>query len=275
MRQALRRPRTWALLLLTLILVLALRRWVHHAQIESMSVIVPDDVSATDVAHPSPGRLLQRMTLDVQDIMSRPQRPRLAVLTFDDGPYPVTTPLLLAQLQALHAPAVFFFIGDDARRQPAIAQRAAIPGIEIANHTLTHPQLVGMSVADQAIEVTEGASTIAQVSARATRYFRPPHGNYDAATIEAARGAHQTVALWDVDPGDWRMLTADQIVSSVRTHARAPAVILLHNGKQATIEALPRIVAAYRQAGFTFVTLSELQRRVPLAAINDPERLSI
>lgn len=275
MRQALRRPRTWALFLLALVLIVALRRWVHHAQIESMSVIVPDDVSAADVAQPSAGRLLQRMTLDIQDAVSRPQRPRLAVLTFDDGPYPVTTPLLVAQLRALRAPAVFFFIGDDARRQPAIAQRAASPAIEIANHTLTHPQLVGMSVAQQAIEVSAGASAIAQVTAQTTRYFRPPHGNFDAATIAAARGAHQTVALWDVDPGDWRTLTADQIVHSVRTHARAPAVILLHNGKQATVEALPRIVAAYRQAGFTFVTLSELQRRVPLAAINDPARLNI
>lgn len=275
MRQALRRPTTWALLVLAVILIVGMRRWVHHAQIESMSVIVPDDVLAADVAHPSAAILLQRMVLDVRDAVSRPQRPRLAVLTFDDGPYPVTTPLLVAQLRALHVPAVFFLIGDDARRQPAIAQRAAVPGIEIANHTLTHPQLVGMSVAEQAFEVSQGASAIAHVTAQTTRYFRPPHGNFDAATIEAARGAHQRVALWDVDPGDWRTLTADQIVSSVRTHARAPAVILLHNGKQATIEALPHIVDAYRLAGFTFVTLSELQRRVPLAEINDPVRLSI
>ncbi|MDQ6825057.1 MAG: hypothetical protein M3007_06300, partial [Candidatus Eremiobacteraeota bacterium] len=79
-----------------------------------------------------------------------------------------------------------------------------------------------------------------------------------------------TMALWDVDPGDWRNIKADDISTNVEQHARAPAVILLHNGKRATIEALPRIVARYRAAGFTFVTLSELQRRVPLSVINDP-----
>jgi peptidoglycan/xylan/chitin deacetylase (PgdA/CDA1 family) len=58
-------------------------------------------------------------------------------------------------------------------------------------------------------------------------------------------------------------------------HARAPAVILLHNGSVATIDALPAIVNSYRAAGFEFVTLSDLVRRVPLDEINTPVAVAV
>jgi len=96
------------------------------------------------------------------------------------------------------------------------------------------------------------------------------HGNLDAATITAARAEAQTVVLWDVDPGDWRSISADEITRNVKAQARAPAIILLHNGREATIEALTGIVNAYRAAGFTFVSLAQLRERVPLDIINDP-----
>jgi len=270
-----RRPWNWVLLLLVLALVVFVRRWVHHAQLESVSVIVPPDLSAADVVRAPAPIIVQRMALDVRDVLSPAQRPRLAVLTFDDGPFAVTTPVLLAQLQALHVPAVFFLIGNDAQQQPALAQRLERGGMELGNHTLTHPQLEGMPLFAQQAEIAGGEQQIESVTGTRPRYFRPPHGSYDAATIEAARAQRQTVALWDVDPGDWRSISAQDIISNVEEHARAPAVILLHNGKQATIEALPPIVAAYQAAGFQFVTLSELQRRVPLAAINDPIKIAL
>src|SRR5579872_3400210 len=138
MNHLLRRPRTWALVFAALLLVVFLRRWIHHAQLESMNVIVPDDVSAADVVHPPPAFIAGRMLLEVHDLLARPQRKRLAVLTFDDGPFPVTTPALLSELRRLRVPAVFFLIGDDTRQQPAIAERLIPAHIELGNHTLTH-----------------------------------------------------------------------------------------------------------------------------------------
>jgi len=197
------------------------------------------------------------------------------VLTFDDGPFPVTTPLLVAELHALHVPAVFFVIGRDAYEQPALTLRAHSAGIEIGNHTQTHPEMNTLSQPAQAREIVECTTTIGRLTGVRPTYFRPPHGAYDAATIDAAREAGDTVAFWDVDPGDWRLLTADRIVDNVLAHGRSPAILLLHNGKFATLEALPRIVKAYRAAGFEFVTLSQLQARLSLDEINDPVRVAL
>jgi len=251
------------------------RRWVHHAQLELVPVIVAPGADAAAILNPPPGAVWRRMTLDVSDALHPPQRARLAVLTFDDGPFPVSSPALLATLRALGVPADFFVIGDDARSQPDIAARMAAVPMEIANHSLTHPQMPTLVFAAQLEEIADGAAAIREATGRQSVYFRPPHGNYNALTLQAAHAAGEIVALWDVDPGDWRTLSPDEIRARVIGHARSPAVILLHNGKDATIEALPGIVGAYRRAGFTFTTLSALQRRLPLEAINDPLRVTI
>ncbi|MBV8172128.1 MAG: polysaccharide deacetylase family protein, partial [Candidatus Eremiobacteraeota bacterium] len=204
-----------------------------------------------------------------------PQRPRLIALTFDDGPYPVTTPALLRQLRRLNVPATFFLIGRDAREQPAISQALGVGPDDIGNHTFTHPEMATIDAPAQSLEIADGALALQRATGRTPLYFRPPHGNFNALTIDAARGNNETVALWDIDPGDWRHINAASIIDNVTTHARAPAVILLHNGSTATIDALPEIVRAYRAAGFEFVTLSELARRVPLEQINTPVAVEV
>jgi peptidoglycan-N-acetylglucosamine deacetylase len=258
-----------------LLLVFGVRRWVHHAQLELVPVIVLPGTDAQAVVEPPAGAIAARMIRDLDETLNPPQRPRLAVLTFDDGPYPVDTPALAAVLADLHVPADFFLIGNDVLRQPAIAGRLPGFAFEMGNHSMTHPQMPALSYDGQRAEIENGASTIARLTSRTVTLFRPPHGNYDAETIKAAGDVGETVVLWDVDPGDWRTLTPDQIADLATRQARAPAVILLHNGKDATVEALPRIVASYRKAGFTFVTLTELEQRVPLDEINDPAKVEL
>lgn len=256
-------------------LVVFVRRWIHHAQLELVPVLVVPGADAHAVVDPPPGAIAARMALDVRETLIRPARPRLAVLTFDDGPYPVETPALLDELAHLGVPADFFLIGDDVRRQPAIAQRLAAAGEEIGSHSMTHPEMSALPYDAQRAEIDAGAKALAAVTGRAPAYFRPPHGNYDEDTIRAALDLGETVALWDVDPGDWRQMTPDKITQLVTGQARAPAVILLHDGRDATIDAVPAIVAAYRRAGYRFVTLSELEKDVPIDEINDPMKVTL
>lgn len=271
------RPIFWVAAIAVALLLVGLlgRRWVHHAQLELVPVIVPAGADAQSIVEPPAGAVAQRMMRDIRDVVHRPDRPRLAVLSFDDGPYPVETPALAQALAGLRVPADFFFIGNDATRQPAIARRLADAGFELGNHSLTHPEMPTLGYDAQLEEIRGGAAAVLAATGRTTTFFRPPHGSYDANTLKAAADAGETVALWDVDPGDWRSLTADEIAALATDQAHAPAVILLHDGKDATIEALPRIVEAYRHAGFEFVTLSELERRVPLDQINDPVKVSL
>jgi peptidoglycan-N-acetylglucosamine deacetylase len=246
------------------------RRWVNHARYELTPLIVPPSAQTSALFRPSAADYVRRLVRDMRDAIAPSGRPRYAVLTFDDGPYAVTTPALLAELNRLRVPADFFFIGRNALEQPAIAARVAAAGMEIGNHTLSHPQMTTLGFAAQLEEVADGATTLRRITGHEIRLFRPPHGNYDAATVQATQAAGQTLVLWDIEPGDWRPVTPDFIVQHVLTHAKSPAVFLLHDGTESTIAALPRIVAAYRAAGYEFVTISDLMRRLSLDDINDP-----
>ena len=59
------------------------------------------------------------------------------VLTFDDGPWPATTPRVLAALAHECVHATFFLIGKPASEHPDLVRRIAAEGHTIGHHTWT------------------------------------------------------------------------------------------------------------------------------------------
>jgi peptidoglycan/xylan/chitin deacetylase (PgdA/CDA1 family) len=204
--------------------------------------------------------------------------PRLIALTFDDGPYPVETPLLLDELADLHVPATFFLIGDDTEIFPQLAERIEAQGDEIANHTMTHPaRFDALAPAAVTKELREGAATLERyVRDPAIRtMMRPPHGRYTLRTLQTAQHDGYDVILWNDDPGDWRSVTPQRILDHMEANASAPEIVLLHSGRLNTVDALPEMVARFRAAGFTFVTVGHLLAKVPATAILHPAKLRV
>lgn len=70
-------------------------------------------------------------------------------LTFDDGPDPKYTPLLLDLLKSFDAKATFFVLGSKLEKHPDLARRIVSVGHELGNHTYSHPNLRKMD--DQGI----------------------------------------------------------------------------------------------------------------------------
>jgi peptidoglycan/xylan/chitin deacetylase (PgdA/CDA1 family) len=207
----------------------------------------------------------------------RTDRPRLIALTFDDGPYPVFTPLLLTELRALHVPATFFLIGRDARQWPGLAQRIAAAGDEVCDHTQTHPDLDRESAPQVRAELLNGANSLyALTRDPSVRWcFRPPHGRYTAATLRTAQSIGYTTVLWTDDSGDWRSVTPRVLAQHLEAHATAPEIVLLHSGKLATVQMLPQVVPRFRAAGYRFVTVRTLLGVVSAVDLNYPARRSL
>ncbi|TAM59151.1 polysaccharide deacetylase family protein [bacterium] len=251
---------------------LAAGRLLKHARAQLVPAYVAVGDDARALLQPSLGR---QVAVLLGDLRPHPVRPHLIALTFDDGPYPVESPLLLEQLRALHVPATFLLIGRDVQQFPGLARAIPAGGNEVENHTFSHPDLDRMTAAEVERELHEGAGALesAGLHDRALRTrMRPPHGRYTLATIQAAQRAGFAVVLWTDDPGDWRTLTPQAIVTHAVAHATAPEILLLHSGKLATIEGLPSIVGRFRAAGYRFVTVGELLQAVPEGELNDPQR---
>jgi peptidoglycan-N-acetylglucosamine deacetylase len=199
---------------------------------------------------------------------------KVIALTFDDGPYPVFTPLLLDQLDALDVRATFFLIGRDALQWPTLAHRIVEDGDEVGDHTFSHPDLDRETPEQVRYEIVRGSSALWSVTHDPTVdwLMRPPHGRYTERTLQIAQQLGYHVVLWTDDSGDWRTVTPQELIAHVERYATRPEIILLHSGKLATIEALPEIVKLFRANGYRFVTVSKLLQMMGAQAINHPIR---
>ena len=207
----------------------------------------------------------------------RSPRPKLIALTFDDGPYPIFTPLLLDELRAMNVPATFFLIGRDAEQWPEITRWIEADGNEIADHTYSHPNLDLETPAQVRDEVLRGRDVLWSLAhdPSVRVLMRPPHGRYTMSTLRTVQELGYHVVLWTDDSGDWRTLTPQHIETDMIRHASAPDIVLLHSGKLATIQALPEVIARFRRAGYRFVTIGELLHAATPQAINHPKRMTV
>jgi peptidoglycan-N-acetylglucosamine deacetylase len=260
--------------LVVLAALLAGARTFKHITEPTAAVITPQMNANDEVSSGLPARL-HRFT---EERSHGPiEHPKLIALTFDDGPYPMFTPLLLDELHALNVPATFFLIGRDAEQWPELAQRIEAEGNEIADHTYSHPNLDEESAPQVRDEVTRGRDVLWTLvhDPSVRTMMRPPHGRYTVETLETAQQMGYQVVLWTDDTGDWRTVTPENIETGVVRNATSPDIVLMHSGKLATIEALPGIVDRFRRAGYSFVTAGELLRRVAPYAVNHPVHSSV
>lgn len=244
------------------------------------------------VTQPTPALITPEMSVHNElgtDLSSRVHRlaearehaavahPKLIALTFDDGPYPMFTPLLLDELKRLNVPATFFLIGRDAEQWPELAQRIEADGHEIADHTYSHPNLDEETPGQVRAELEKGRDVLWNLvhDPAVKSMMRPPHGRYTEETLQTAQSMGYQVVLWTDDTGDWRNFTPQYIEQGVLKNATSPDIVLMHSGKLATVEAIPEIVERFRRAGYTFVTAGDLLKRVSPYAVNHPIHESV
>ena len=180
-------------------------------------------------------------------------------LTFDDGPSAKLTPKLLDLLAAHQIKATFFVIGESAAENPQIVLRQAREGHEIANHTWSHPNLGKMSDDGVRAQLRRADDTIKSASGRSPTVMRPPYGSLSA---RQKRWINQEfgykIAIWDVDPLDWRRPGPNAVCNRIVRNTRAGSIVLAHDIHPGTIEAMPCVLKELEAKGFKFVTVSEL-----------------
>ena len=249
----------------------------YRRSLPAIPAVVMHDADVGALVTPPIGVRLRQAVLG-SAAMGRMAGPKLIALTFDDGPYPVQTPLLLAALRATHVPGTFFLIGRDAEQYPGLVRAIAAAGNQIDNHTETHPNLMLLSDAAVLNELYEGAFSLTRIvrdpadEATIPHEFRPPHGRFTARTLKVAQLAGYDTILWNDDPGDWRNVSRAVLADHIARFATSPEILLLHSGRPETVAMLPGIIARFRAAGYTFVTVDDLLHRAGPDAINKAAR---
>ena len=207
--------------------------------------------------------------------------PKKIALTIDDGPADPYSAEVLDELKALHVPATFFVIGQNAERYPNLVKRMWREGHELGNHSYTHPNFGSIDEQRARAEMNASQRVIQSLTGRSTLLFRPPY-NADAEPtsfeevkpVILASQQKYIVVLEYIDPQDWntdeRMpdgsmhhRTAEEMLNSTLAQLQVEkgSCILLHDGggnRSETVRLIPMLVKTLQAQGYKFVTVSEL-----------------
>lgn len=189
--------------------------------------------------------------------------PRVA-LTFDDGPHPRGTPAVLEALAAAGAHATFFLVGEQVRREPALAREIAAAGHGVALHGDRHRVQLRVPPRALADDLDRGHATVAEATGVAPRLYRPPLGIFSPAGLALVRRRGWRPLLWSRWGHDWRLHRTPGQIAAELTERLAPGdVLLLHDADhysqpgswQRTVAALPAVLAEIERRGLTTTTL--------------------
>ncbi len=197
-------------------------------------------------------------------------RPKIAALTFDDGPDPRWTPKVLDVLAQEHVPGTFFVIGERLVEHPGLARRILSQGGELGVHTYRHLEISSQSRADLQRDLRLTQLAIVGATGRCTSLFRPPFitdrsnvglRQYGALAL-ASQDGYVTV-LADRDSTDWSRPGAAVLALRSMPESGAGAIIELHDGggdRAQTVAGLRMLIRALRESGYQFETVSAAAR---------------
>ncbi len=205
--------------------------------------------------------------------------PKQVALSFDDGPDPKWTPIILDILKKYHVAGTFFMIGEEAQNNVSIMRRVFNEGHEIGNHTFTHPDISDISNESVDLELNLTERLFAAELGVQPLYFRPPYSidqepdtNDQAAPADRIQDLGYVIVGDKIDTSDWDehprkspQEITDSVFQQMHDMQTRPwmqgSIILLHDGggdRTATVAALPVLIQSLRDRGIAIVPVSQL-----------------
>lgn len=154
-----------------------------------------------------------------------------AHLTFDDGPDPERTPLVLDLLARFGIRATFFVIGERAARAPQLVRRIAAEGHTLGNHSWDHPSMIGLSRIEIRQQLSRCQGVIGSILGTTPSWVRPPYGRRDYRFYQESKRLGLVPMLWSVDSWDWLGIGSTSVARRLR-RARPGDIVLLHDGNR-------------------------------------------
>ena len=205
--------------------------------------------------------------------------PHELALSFDDGPDPQWTPKILNILNKYHVKATFMVIGEEAVNNVGLLKREMRDGMEIGNHTYTHPDISLISKRQIRLQLNLTERLFAAELGVDPLFFRPPYSvdqnpdtNDEAAPAYFVQSLGYIIVGDQIDTNDWNehphkspQEITDSVLSQLQMMKTTPwmrgSIILMHDGggnRSATVAALPLLIQTLRAKGYKFVLVSTL-----------------
>ncbi len=182
-----------------------------------------------------------------------PNKNKIIYLTFDDGPNPEVTPLVLDILDQYDATATFFCVGENVERYPDLFNEIKNRGHNVGNHTYNH--LKGFQTDTKTyIENVEKADKLVK-----SKLFRPPYGRIKWRQARKLSKKYQVI-MWSLLTYDYdSSVDVAEIVDEVQKKSKSGDIVLFHDSlkaKKNVLEALPLVLQFWKAEGFKVEKIS-------------------
>jgi peptidoglycan/xylan/chitin deacetylase (PgdA/CDA1 family) len=203
-------------------------------------------------------------------------RDKEVVLTFDDGPWPENTPMVLKALTDMCVKGTFFEIGEHATWRPDISKMVAEAGMTIGSHTWSHkdlakkPYATDIEQAKQEIEMGVSAVHMA-VDGPIAPFFRFPDLQQPADLMTYLGTRNIAIFSTDIDTFDFKLRKPEDVVKSAMTKLakNGKGILLMHDFQHATAEAMPELLRQLKAGGYKIVHVVPKQPVETIAKYDD------
>ncbi len=207
-------------------------------------------------------------------------RDKEVVFTFDDGPWPDNTPMVLKALQDNCTKATFFEIGEHATWRPDLTKALVEAGMTVGSHTWSHKDLAknpyakDIEQAKQEIEMGVSAVHMAAAGGPIAPFFRFPDLQQPADLMTYLGTRNIAIFSTDIDTFDFKLRKPEDVIKSAMTKLakNGKGMLLMHDFQHATAEAMPELLRQLKAAGYKVVHMVPKQPVTTISKYDDMVR---
>lgn len=194
----------------------------------------------------------------IKSIFKGPQNSNQIAITFDDGPHPMTLPIL-ELLEKHGVKATFFCIGKQIEKHPDILNKIIEKGHTVGNHSYSHSNNFGFFSSKKVInELEQTDALIKKYSGKKSSFFRPPFGVTNLHIKKALNKTKHYTIGWNIRSFDTAIQSEDKILKRIKIRLKPGCIILLHDTSQKTVNVLEQLLIHLDRENFQPVTVDQL-----------------
>lgn len=184
---------------------------------------------------------------------------KVIALSFDDGPHPTWSPLILDTLKKYNTPAAFFCIGKNINGNEALLNRIKDEGHIAGNHSYTHHFWFDMFGSKKMLaDMRQIDTAVMNIIGLKPALFRPPYGVMNPNLKKAIKKAGYTPVGWSIRSLDTVIKDKPKLLSRITKQIKPGAIILLHDSVEITADILPELIVQIKNKGFSIVRLDKM-----------------
>lgn len=184
---------------------------------------------------------------------------KIIALTFDDGPDPINTPLLLDFLKENEMLATFFCIGKKIEGNESLLKRIDRAGHLIGNHSFSHSKFFDFFLSKKIqAELSLTQLKIQNSIAKKVRFFRPPYGVTNPHISDAVQKGNYQVIGWNIRTMDTLIMEEEKILAKIKKQLQPGSILLFHDTKPIALKVLKELLVYLKEEGYRVIRLDDL-----------------